>query len=110
MAHFKTLFLLSLLFAVVLVNSYRASADNEPGVAQTQGGAQVDNHGGGDGRRPIWRRCRYPHCKEGVHGDETHQAETQTKSGETESTNTNESGDGHKPYKPKHCKYWPHCH
>ncbi|CAA3017314.1 Hypothetical predicted protein [Olea europaea subsp. europaea] len=111
MAHFKTLFLLSLLCAVVLVISSRASVDNEPGVAQTQGGEQVDRHGGGGGHH-----CHHPHCKEGVHGDETHQAETETetKSGETVNTNTNENGDGHKPYKPykpkpKHCKHWPHC-
>ncbi|CAA3004382.1 Hypothetical predicted protein [Olea europaea subsp. europaea] len=118
MAYFRTLFLLSLLFAVVLVISARASADNELGVARTQGGVQGDRHGG---RR--WHggggghHCHYLHCKEGVHRDETHQTktETETKSGETVSTNTNDNGDRHKPYKPykpkpKHCKHWPHCH
>ncbi|KAL2476051.1 endoribonuclease YSH1-like [Abeliophyllum distichum] len=101
MAHLKTLFLISLLFAVVLLISSKASARNDPGVAQTQGGAQVDrwHRGGGGGGH-----CHHPHCKEGAGGDETHQAET-------ESTDTDEHGDKHKPYKPKpkHCKHWPHC-
>ncbi|KAL2495859.1 uncharacterized protein Fot_39616 [Forsythia ovata] len=101
MAHLKTLFLISLLFAVVLLISSKASARNDPGVAQTQGGAQVDkwHRGGGGGGH-----CHHPHCKEGAGGDVTHQAET-------ESADTDEHGDKYKHYKhkPKHCKHWPHC-
>ncbi|KAL2476063.1 Uncharacterized protein Adt_36799 [Abeliophyllum distichum] len=110
MAHLKTLFLLSLLFAVVILISSKASADNEPDIAQTQGGAQVDDWHGGGGvwqggggwewrrcRYPYCRRCRYPYCREGAGGDETHQAQTETKSGETKSTNIDEHGDKHMP-------------
>ncbi|XP_022842959.1 uncharacterized protein LOC111366430 [Olea europaea var. sylvestris] len=97
MAHFKILLFLSLLFTIVLVFSSKASADNEPGVAQTQGGEQVDHHGGG------WH-CHRPHCKEGAGGDETHRAKTETKSGEIEKggEQVDHHGGGW------HCHH-PHC-
>ncbi|KAL2495863.1 uncharacterized protein Fot_39620 [Forsythia ovata] len=126
MAHLKTLFLLSLLFAVVILISSKASADNEPGVAQTQGDAQVNDWGGGGwrgggggggwrgggggggwrgggggggwrGGGGGWRGGGGGGGWRGGAGDETHQAQTETKSGETKSTNIDEHGDSHMP-------------
>ncbi|KAI3456863.1 hypothetical protein Pfo_013526 [Paulownia fortunei] len=97
----KSLLLLGLLFAVILVISSDVVSARK-GVAETKGDVQVD---GWHHEEHHHHHCHYPHCREeGGHEKET---DDQHEEAETETTKSTEAeGDGH--HKEK-CKHWPHC-